>query len=904
MREIRNEKFSIRKYKLGASSVLLGTLIWGAGYASESAYASEQAEIENKTVQSDSKVVESEITPTEAKIDTQSENLKESQSNEFQKESSSLEGNDNVGKSVENKIAVKEEVVENTDISETAKTNNLANEHTNKKIVEQSQNTLTKKVSAQVQTSASVAQEKLPAKVTEGQSEQPANVQSDANDKRKKVTTDKTSDSPRINTAQAQSKPLSNKEDSESVSNTKGVDVTNKVSAKDDSQIISENVVNPHRGQRSQLKYNLAFEKGIKPGDYFDFMISNNVNTYGVSARKKVPDIKNGSIVMATGQLLDNGKIRYTFTDYIKDKVNVTAQLNLNLFIDPKVVQRDSQQTITSTLNGKTLSKEIYVQHLNGVNNAGVGVNGAIETIDKEQSKFSHIAYINTQGNTIQSATINGRITNGYTTNGVIPTVKVYEYIGRDNPPQSVYANTNDTSMWKDVTEEVKHMLQIGESQYQLHFDTLNKRYAIRYEGMYQSDAQNLNFQTNISGYPEHYPHYAAHATWNNGLVFYQNNANGNGETEIIENNDINWEEDTLPDGESGHNNGETEEEDSKPIDWEEGSASDGDSGHNNGETEEEDSKPIDWEEGSASDGDSGHNNGEAEEEDSKPIDWEEGSAPDGDSGQNNGETEEEDSKPIDWEERSASDGDSGQNNGETEEEDSKPIDWEERSASDGDSGHNNGETEEEDSKPIDWEEGSASDGDSGQNNGETEEEDSKPIDWEEGSASDGDSGHNNGETEEEDSKPIDWEEDTTPDGDNGHNNSETEEEDTKPIDDEKKPDEDKTPDDNEKPDDGKKRDEDNNRIIKPNGNSAHTKDIEVENISYQKVSNHKKVKMSNSNLHSDEKSPQQMKHANVEQVNELPATGEKLQHTTLFATLLALIGTTLLFNRKRKNAK
>ena len=39
---------------------------------------------------------------------------------------------------------------------------------------------------------------------------------------------------------------------------------------------------------------------------------------------------------MAKGQVLDNGRIRYTFTDYIKDKVNVTANLEINLFIDLK----------------------------------------------------------------------------------------------------------------------------------------------------------------------------------------------------------------------------------------------------------------------------------------------------------------------------------------------------------------------------------------------------------------------------------------------------------------------------------------------------------------------------------------------------------------------------------------
>ena len=61
---------------------------------------------------------------------------------------------------------------------------------------------------------------------------------------------------------------------------------------------------------------------------------------------------------MATGQLLGDGKIRYTFTDYIDYKVNVIANLNLNLFIDPRIVKNNGEETITSKLNGKILKKD------------------------------------------------------------------------------------------------------------------------------------------------------------------------------------------------------------------------------------------------------------------------------------------------------------------------------------------------------------------------------------------------------------------------------------------------------------------------------------------------------------------------------------------------------------------
>ncbi|HDD0308551.1 TPA: fibrinogen-binding adhesin SdrG C-terminal domain-containing protein [Staphylococcus aureus] len=442
----------------------------------------------------------------------------------------------------------------------------------------------------------------------------------------------------------------------------KGEDVSSKVTVEDGSKFVNPNqsaqgnIVRPHNGQRIQLQYRWKFDKDIKPGDYFDFELSKNVNTGGVSIRRKVPDIKNGSLVMATGQVLDNGKIRYTFTDYIKDKVNVTANLNLNLFIDPKEVQNSGDQIIRATLNNKTISTKVNIQYLNGTNHAGVGINGSFEKLDKETGKFSHVAYINTQGSSVTSASVYGRITSGVKTNGQNPTVKIYEYIGEGNPPQSVYLDRENKSLWKDVTNEFKDKLTVSSGQYQLNFDKLDKRYAISYEGEYQNDAKDLNFQTHISGYPDDYgQYYAASATWNNGLVFFQNDANGSGQNgPIIENNDFIFDEDTGNGGTNGHNNGnQTFEEDTdndKPI-------------HQNGGH-----TPIDWEEKLPDE--HGHNNGEIIEEDTKPIDWEE-KLPD-EHGQNNGEIIEEDTKPIDWEEKLPDE--HGQNNGDqTEDEDTMP---------------------------------------------------------------------------------------------------------------------------------------------------------------------------------------------------------------------------------------
>ncbi|MDN8696600.1 Ig-like domain-containing protein, partial [Staphylococcus aureus] len=85
----------------------------------------------------------------------------------------------------------------------------------------------------------------------------------------------------------------------------------------------------------------------IKPGDYFDFTLSNNVETHGISTLRKVPEIKStDGQVMANGQVINERTIRYTFTDYINGKQNLTAELSLNLFIDPTTVTKKGKQKV------------------------------------------------------------------------------------------------------------------------------------------------------------------------------------------------------------------------------------------------------------------------------------------------------------------------------------------------------------------------------------------------------------------------------------------------------------------------------------------------------------------------------------------------------------------------------
>ncbi|HDI7065983.1 TPA: fibronectin-binding protein FnbB [Staphylococcus aureus] len=397
-----------------------------------------------------------------------------------------------------------------------------------------------------------------------------------------------------------------------------GTDVTSKVTVEDGSEIVGHNnketnVVNPHNAERVTLKYKWKFGEGIKAGDYFDFTLSDNVETHGISTLRKVPEIKSSTEdkVMANGQVINERTIRYTFTDYINSKKNLTAELNLNLFIDPTTVTKQGKQNVKVTLANKVIEQEFDIKYLDGVKDRmGVTVNGRIDTLNKEGGKFSHFAYVKPNNQSLTSVTVTGQVTSGYKQNANKPTVKVYKHIGSDELVESVYAKLDDVNKFEDVTNKV-NLSYTGDGGYSLDFSDLDnsKDYVIKYEGEYDQNAKDLNFRTHLSGYHKNYPYYPNYyypvqLTWNNGVAFYSNNAQGDGKDKpndpIIEKSEpIDLDIKSEPPVEKHELIGTIEESsDSKPIDFEYHTTVEGAEGHAEGIVEtEEDSIHVDFEE-------------------------------------------------------------------------------------------------------------------------------------------------------------------------------------------------------------------------------------------------------------------------------------------------------------------
>ncbi|MDE9910932.1 Ig-like domain-containing protein [Staphylococcus pseudintermedius] len=331
-----------------------------------------------------------------------------------------------------------------------------------------------------------------------------------------------------------------------------GTDVTSKVKVEKssitghqnkDKTYHQSNTVNPHKAERVTLNYDWSFENGIKAGDYFDFQLSDNVDTNGISTIKKVPnilDVQDSDKVIAYGEVKDKNRIRYRFTDYVSDKENVVGKLSLNLFINPAKVQNRGNINVSSTLGSIKTEETFNIEYIDGVkNNEGVTLNGRLDDLSKADQSFTHYTTFKPSQNELTNVSLKGTVTTGAIENGIAGEVKIYEFIGSGELPESVYANVNDTSHFNDITSNLSNSIKSTSTGYEITFNMKNKKpYVIVYKGHYNKDASDFDFTTNAIGHQNlnsspynyywSYNHYF-NLTWKNGVAFYSNKANGEG---------------------------------------------------------------------------------------------------------------------------------------------------------------------------------------------------------------------------------------------------------------------------------------------------------------------------------------------------------------------------------------
>ncbi|WP_381420158.1 fibrinogen-binding adhesin SdrG C-terminal domain-containing protein [Staphylococcus hyicus] len=322
--------------------------------------------------------------------------------------------------------------------------------------------------------------------------------------------------------------------------NNHGNDVTHKVNVTESSITGQDgkSTINPHNAERVTLKYKWKFDKDIKEGDYLIFSISENVDTKGISTKRKMPDILDNTYneVIAKGEVLDSGNLKYIFTSYVNDKNLIDANLSLNLYFSPSKVLNNGKQLVTSKIGNKETKTEFNVVYLPGVKdnyNKNIELNGRIDAVDKEKKTFKHIAYINPNKKFMDNVIVKGSFLGGAPITNKLPDLKIYKYKGEKPLAQSVYVDFNEKE-FEDVTSKINPIVN-SNGEYTAKIDKFNgDTFIIKYVGDYNGLDATLKFRTDLEGYHTngyYYPYQRQFSklTWDNSIVLYSNNANGNG---------------------------------------------------------------------------------------------------------------------------------------------------------------------------------------------------------------------------------------------------------------------------------------------------------------------------------------------------------------------------------------
>ncbi|WP_198647874.1 fibrinogen-binding adhesin SdrG C-terminal domain-containing protein [Staphylococcus chromogenes] len=475
----------IRKYKIGVASVVLGTVIFLANHSSGEVKAAEVDTVGPDTLQQTTQVNTNLKNENLTKLETPV------QSNQHLQKNVDLKTNEGIERHQTKSIAqpVKHEASQMTQ-NEDIQTTKVAND------VQPTISPRTSNPQPQIQKASPISQAT-------------------------------------INTAQFRQAAQKSQQNDNSVQLIpKGQDISQKVKVQ--SAVIQGKhkiKINPHNGEKLTLKYKWLFDNNIQPGDYFDFELSKNVNINGVSKGRKIPHIFHGKEIVAIGELLNAHRARYIFTNYVKDHKNVQANLDLNLYIDPKVVTQNGYQTITSKLGQNTAQRIVNVEYLKGISQKGVNINGAFREINKANNTFKHIAFVSNLNNQVKSGTLIGNVLSQQVKAGN-SIVKIYEAMGHGLLNPSVFADTTNTKAFKDITPKMVNNIYYTNNGYQMDIEDLSKNYVVVTEGKYAKDAHLLKYQTQLIGYPNMFSGYrTAHMGWTNELKFYKNNAAGYGTT-------------------------------------------------------------------------------------------------------------------------------------------------------------------------------------------------------------------------------------------------------------------------------------------------------------------------------------------------------------------------------------
>ncbi|MBR9192301.1 YSIRK-type signal peptide-containing protein, partial [Staphylococcus aureus] len=349
----KKEKHAIRKKSIGVASVLVGTLIGFGLLSSKEADASENSVTQSDSASNESKSNDSSSVSAAPKTDDTNVSDTKTSSNTNNGETSVAQ---NPAQQETTQSALTNATTEETPVTGEATT---ATNQANTPATTQSSNTNAEELVNQTSNETTSNDTNTVSSVNSPQNSTNAENVSTTQDTSTEAT-------PSNNESAPQNTDASNKDVVNQAVNTSaprkrafslaavaadapaaGTDITNQLT---DVKVTidSGTTVYPHQAGYVKLNYGFSVPNSAVKGDTFKITVPKELNLNGVTSTAKVPPIMAGDQVLANGVIDSDGNVIYTFTDYVDNKENVTANITMPAYIDPENVTKTGNVTLTT----------------------------------------------------------------------------------------------------------------------------------------------------------------------------------------------------------------------------------------------------------------------------------------------------------------------------------------------------------------------------------------------------------------------------------------------------------------------------------------------------------------------------------------------------------------------------
>lgn len=421
----KKEKHAIRKKSIGVASVLVGTLIGFGLLSSKEADASENSVTQSDSASNESKSNDSSSVSAAPKTDDTNVSDTKTSSNTNNGETSVAQ---NPAQQETTQSALTNATTEETPVTGEATT---ATNQANTPATTQSSNTNAEELVNQTSNETTSNDTNTVSSVNSPQNSTNAENVSTTQDTSTEAT-------PSNNESAPQNTDASNKDVVNQAVNTSaprkrafslaavaadapaaGTDITNQLT---DVKVTidSGTTVYPHQAGYVKLNYGFSVPNSAVKGDTFKITVPKELNLNGVTSTAKVPPIMAGDQVLANGVIDSDGNVIYTFTDYVDNKENVTANITMPAYIDPENVTKTGNVTLTTGIGTNTASKTVLIDYEKYGQFHNLSIKGTIDQIDKTNNTYRQTIYVNPSGDNVVLPALTGNLIPNTKSNALI----------------------------------------------------------------------------------------------------------------------------------------------------------------------------------------------------------------------------------------------------------------------------------------------------------------------------------------------------------------------------------------------------------------------------------------------------------------------------------------------------